>query len=93
MNTLKINFFAMKVPNIGISILKRNGVSNIYYKIQNPILQFFKILISNIRGLYQPPPYLKLTLPWGKVVPQFRQMSVSIFYQCARCSRSLSFAF
>ena len=41
-------------------IKEGKDVSNIYYKIQDHTCpQFFKILILNIGGLHQPPPYLK----------------------------------
>ena len=90
----KIEFFAKKVLNIRISlcfflfllIKEGNDVSNIYCKIQDHTMKtFFKIVISNIAGLHQPPLTLwlwrrlhqppspswlwRLTLPPGKVVP------------------------
>ena len=59
---MKIFFFAIKVIEIspGFWLIKEgNDVSDICYKIQDhTCIQFFKNVILNNRGLYQPLPTL-----------------------------------
>ena len=71
--------FSQKSSNIEISpgflfIKEGNDVSNIYCKIQDHTMKaIFKVVISNIAGLYQPPLTLclwRFTLPQAKVEPQ-----------------------
>ena len=79
---MKIDFFAIKITNIGISpgfwlIKEGNDVSNIYYKIQDhTCTQFFKILILNIGGCINPLPTSNFDSLKGGTPNFFVKMSV-----------------
>ena len=85
-----IEFFAKIVSNVWISlgfllIKEGNDVSNIYCKIQDHTVKiFFKIVISNIARLHQPPsPSDFDCLPY----PQVRWYPQLFFHQndCKGC--------
>ena len=70
----KLNFLPKKFKfhQVFLLIKEGNDISNIHFKIQDHTMKtFFKIVISNIARLHQPPTLWlwRLTLPPGKVVP------------------------